>query len=1010
LNALAQAGISVWRDETEIPEQASITSEIRQAIANCRAFLAFYSLTYPQSNPCQEEITTAWLAAQQIGELGNRRVWIVNPETNFEHIPELFRDQQSGAYGAETAPKMKQALESLDATLLGTGMHTLPAFHGMSPVQASRFAGRAKEFWDLHNKLTANRISIITGIHGQAAAQVRGLGGNGKSLLAREYAIRFGSAYPGGVFWSNAYGHDDTQAVIDPGQRKALLQTQIREFAIECGVPTEGLTPDEVEANFWRSIERRGERCLWIVDDVPSGLNSGEFEDLCRARWPGASTLATTRSREHGGLGSVLDLGVLSPTEALGLLCSHRQPTNSIEESAAGFIVELLGFHPLAVEVAGSYLALGVEGFEAYVEALKDPEEDALEFGQLLKESLPTGHERSISATLLKSIRQLGSEGLDFLRIASVLAVAPIPVNLLPDVFAIVYAADIGKSHSIRALSQVDALSLCERFGHDARTVHTLVSRTMRFQFRDDPRTAQLRSAAIQALSVRISVSHIGEHSTIATDLPHVRQIISTDSQDEDEVKLALCVARLDYQRGDYQRARALQENGLAVRRRLLGEDHRHTLAVANNLAETLYAQGDVGKARTLHQHVHDANVRLLGEEHPDTLGSMGNLAVTLNAQGDLAGAELLQRRVLAVCASRFGEENNKTLWAANNLAQTLRAQGNLTQALDLQEFVFRASHRTLGDEHPDTLKATTNLAETLRTLGKLREARAFLEEVLRVRRATHGDEHPDTLRATNNLALTLYAQGNLADARVLQERALSQSGRLLGDEHPDTLKAINNLAITLLSQGEVTGARVLLEDALATHLRLGRDEHVDALTVMEHLAQIRIAFGELEEASTLQKQALVARRRLLGEGHPDTLTAMGNLGQTLYAMGDLAEARPMQEFVLEARRNGFGEHHLATLAAMSNLAVTLYHQSELERACSLQEQTLHVSRDFLGEDHPTALTAMNNLAQTLYALGELTRARLLQERAVTGRRRVLGDEHPETVQAILNLDRMKLS
>jgi MoxR-like ATPase len=52
-------------------------------------------------------------------------------------------------------------------------------------------------FWDLHSKLTANRISITTGVYGQPVTQVRGLAGIGKSLLAREYSVRFGAAYPG---------------------------------------------------------------------------------------------------------------------------------------------------------------------------------------------------------------------------------------------------------------------------------------------------------------------------------------------------------------------------------------------------------------------------------------------------------------------------------------------------------------------------------------------------------------------------------------------------------------------------------------------------------------------------------------------------------------------------------------------------------------------------------------------------------------------------------------------
>ena len=230
-----------------------------------QSFSCFYSSTYPGSNPCQEEITTAWLAADRLGESPNRRVWIVNPETSFDHIPDFFRDRQSGSPIEETVSRLKQALTVVNGILPVPG--DLPIYHGMSAIQASRFVGRAKQFWELHGKLTANRIGIIAGIHGQAAAQVRGLGGNGKSLLAREYAIRFGSAYPGGVFWLNAYGHDDSLNAVNADQRKALRQTQIREFAIECGVPIEGLDPEEIEVRFWRVLQNQQQKCLWIVDD-----------------------------------------------------------------------------------------------------------------------------------------------------------------------------------------------------------------------------------------------------------------------------------------------------------------------------------------------------------------------------------------------------------------------------------------------------------------------------------------------------------------------------------------------------------------------------------------------------------------------------------------------------------------------------------------------------------------------------------------------------------------------
>lgn len=262
-------------------------------------------------------------------------------------------------------------------------------------------------------------------------------------------------------------------------------------------------------------------------------------------------------------------------------------------------------------------MALGVDSFESFVQALENPTEDALEFGALLKESLPTGHEPSISATLLKSIRQLGPEGLDFLRLASVLAVAPILATLLSDTLAIADSEYVAKEHSIQALAQAEALSLCERFGHDARTVHTLVSRTMRFKYPNEIRTEQIRSAVIQALMYRLSAaSHHGhgQHSAVAMDIPHARHLAPEGTHIEEEITLALCIAQFDFERGDYSRAQRVQEHGLAVRRNRLGQEHEHTLAVLNNLAQTLYSQGEIPMARALQEQVREINIRVFGE------------------------------------------------------------------------------------------------------------------------------------------------------------------------------------------------------------------------------------------------------------------------------------------------------------------------------------------------------------------------------------------------------------
>ena len=122
-----------------------------------------------------------------------------------------------------------------------------------------------------------------------------------------------------------------------------------------------------------------------------------------------------------------------------------------------------------------------------------------------------------------------------------------------------------------------------------------------------------------------------------------------------------------------------LDEDTLARRRRVLGEDHPDTLASADNLAFSL--QGVRGQAaRELGEDTLARRRRVLGEDHPDTLASASNLVMILG---------------------RVGEER-----AARELAEDILARGR----------------RVLGEDHPDT-GASATFAIFLRTPRPLLKA-----------------------------------------------------------------------------------------------------------------------------------------------------------------------------------------------------------------------------------------------------------------------------------------------
>jgi Tetratricopeptide repeat len=212
----------------------------------------------------------------------------------------------------------------------------------------------------------------------------------------------------------------------------------------------------------------------------------------------------------------------------------------------------------------------------------------------------------------MKSIKLLDKEGVDLLCLASVLAVAPIPINLIREVFEALGSTTGSAERSLKALDQTESLSLCENAGDNAVRVHTLISRIVRFQFRNDDHIEQLRNAAVRVLCGRLSVvGDVREHTRIANEVAHARILASISQADEEDAALAVLIARHDYERGEYSGARKLQEQVLEARARLLGKEHPNTLWTMNNLAATLYAQGNLAGARKLQEQVLEARARL---------------------------------------------------------------------------------------------------------------------------------------------------------------------------------------------------------------------------------------------------------------------------------------------------------------------------------------------------------------------------------------------------------------
>uniref|UniRef100_A0AAU3IB45 FxSxx-COOH system tetratricopeptide repeat protein n=1 Tax=Streptomyces sp. NBC_01393 TaxID=2903851 RepID=A0AAU3IB45_9ACTN len=1012
VEALRDAGVGVFLDESGIDEFEGITDEIRSALAGARLFVAYYSTAYPTRPACQWELLTAFRAAIALGR-ASERILVINPEQTTDHIqPVQLRDAR---YGVTTEREsVTRLVERIVARVAGSPGSLGDAIASMRPVWrplehlgSERFVGRVDEFWQLHQALHA--FEYLATQDGASAGQavVMGLGGVGKTLLVEQYARRFAAFYPGGIYWfTSAASHTPNAPASDAGQADVLAQ-HYQQVAAALALDSIALDPVQVREAARQHIQTTNEPCLWIVDDVPGELSPSVVRELA-APHPLGRTVMTTRWR--GYQLPVIDVDVLHPDEAYRLLTTARIPNGLGEETAARTLVQQLGSHALAVDLARGCLAdqPGLTYTELLDQLADTQHGDA--FQELVDDlymQVPTDHTNDIAATFARSLHHLDDHALTLLRIAALLAPAPLPERLLTSISTALNHQDEPGTRRAdrRALSAAQRRSLIRQTGTEPPSwfMHALVSRTLTLHPETTHLRPALRQAALTATTHLMQAVYTPGRLDLADVMPHARALVE-ELDTSESLDLLDSVARYDYESGQPASASHHYQRLTDAHTTQLGDDHASTLASRNNLASAYQSAGDLGRAIPLYERTLTDRVRVLGEDHPDALASRNNLASAYESAGSLGRAIPLYERNLTDSQRVLGEDHPNTLASRNNLASAYESTGSLGRATPLYERNLTDSQRVLGEDHPNTLTFRNNLAGAYQSTGSLGRATPLFERNLADRVRVLGEDHPNTLASRNNLAGAYQSTGSLGRATPLFERNLADRVRVLGEDHPETLASRNNLANAYQSAGDLARAIPLYERNLADRVRVLGEDHPSTLTSRNNLANAYESAGDLGRAIPLFERNLTDIQRVLGEDHPNTLASRNNLANAYQSAGNLGRAIPLFERNLTDSQRVLGEDHPNTLSFRNNLAGAYQSAGDLGRAIPLFERTLTDSQRVLGEDHPDTLTSRNNLASTYESAGDLGRAIPLLERNLADRVRVLGENHPDTLTSRNNL------
>jgi tetratricopeptide (TPR) repeat protein len=135
-------------------------------------------------------------------------------------------------------------------------------------------------------------------------------------------------------------------------------------------------------------------------------------------------------------------------------------------------------------------------------------------------------------------------------------------------------------------------------------------------------------------------------------------------------------IAHVERDKHRFEEAERLFQEVLAIRRKLLGDEHQDVATSLHNLARVLYDEGRYPEAETMFGDVVARRRQLLGDEHPSVATSVHSLGLVLEAQGRWSEAESQFLKALVIRRKHFENAHPAVNESLTNLVLVLRQQG----------------------------------------------------------------------------------------------------------------------------------------------------------------------------------------------------------------------------------------------------------------------------------------------------------------------------------------------
>jgi non-specific serine/threonine protein kinase/serine/threonine-protein kinase len=212
--------------------------------------------------------------------------------------------------------------------------------------------------------------------------------------------------------------------------------------------------------------------------------------------------------------------------------------------------------------------------------------------------------------------------------------------------------------------------------------------------------------------------------------------------------------------RSDYARAKALNEEALAIRRRIFAPPHVAISESLNNLAMVYYRSKDYTAAEPLFKDSLAMNRLLFGDVHPEVSANLSNLGLVARDRGDYRQADALLGQAVAMDRTLYGSRHIQVARLLNNWGETVRRSGDPRRAETLLRESWAIHKEVLSPTHWQAVATEMLVVRSLIDQRKFPDAERLLNEAFPLIEREFGPTHARTLAAVER-AVELYTAWN---------------------------------------------------------------------------------------------------------------------------------------------------------------------------------------------------------------------------------------------------------